>query len=67
MKWSIRGIDVSKYQGNINFKKVKDAGVQFVIIRIGYGQYESQKDEKFEANYEGFREVGIPVGVYLYS
>ena len=62
-----RGIDVSKYQGNINFKKVKDAGVQFVIIRIGYGQYESQKDEKFEANYEGFREVGIPVGVYLYS
>ena len=62
-----RGIDVSKYQGNINFKKVKDAGVQFVIIRIGYGQYESQKDEKFEANYEGFRGVGIPVGVYLYS
>ncbi len=62
-----RGIDVSKYQGDINFKKVKDAGVQFAIIRIGYGQYESQKDEKFEANYEGFRSVGIPVGVYLYS
>ena len=62
-----RGIDVSKYQGDINFKKVKDAGVQFVIIRIGYGQYESQKDEKFERNYEGFRGVSIPVGVYLYS
>ena len=62
-----RGIDVSKYQGDINFKKIKDAGVQFSIIRIGYGQYESQKDEKFEANYEGFKGVGIPVGVYLYS
>ena len=62
-----RGIDVSKYQGNINFKKVKNAGVEFAIIRIGYGQYESQKDEKFEANYEGFKNQGIPVGVYLYS
>ena len=62
-----RGIDVSKYQGDINFKKAKDDGIEFVIIRIGYGQYESQKDEKFERNYEGFRGVGIPVGVYLYS
>ena len=62
-----RGIDVSKYQGDINFKKVKDAGIEFVIIRIGYGQYESQKDPKFERNYEGFKDVNIPVGVYLYS
>ena len=62
-----RGIDVSKYQGDIDFKKVKNAKVQFAIIRIGYGQYESQKDDKFERNYEGFRDVGIPVGVYLYS
>ena len=46
---------------------MKDAGIEFVIIRIGYGQYESQKDSKFERNYEGFRNVGIPVGVYLYS
>lgn len=62
-----RGIDVSKYQGDINFKKVKDAGVEFVIIRIGYGRYESQKDEKFEANYEGFKNQNLPIGVYLYS
>ena len=46
---------------------MKDAGIEFVIIRIGYGQYESQKDSKFERNYEGFKNVGIPVGVYLYS
>ena len=62
-----RGIDVSKYQGDIDFDKVKRSGVDFAIIRIGYGQYESQKDPKFERNYEGFKRVGIPVGVYLYS
>lgn len=62
-----KGIDVSKYQGNINFKKVKNAGIDFAIIRIGYGRYESQKDSKFENNYEGFTNQNIPVGVYLYS
>ena len=62
-----KGIDVSKYQGDINFNKVKNDGIEFVIIRIGYGMYESQKDPKFERNYEGFRDVGIPIGVYLYS
>ncbi len=61
-----RGIDVSKYQGDINFKKVKSA-IDFAIIRIGYGRYENQKDPKFEANYEGFKSQNVPVGVYLYS
>ncbi len=62
-----KGIDVSKFQGDINFKKVKNDGIDFAIVRIGYGMYESQKDPKFEANYEGFRNQNIPVGVYLYS
>ena len=61
-----KGIDVSKWQGNINFKKVKSS-IDFAIIRIGYGMYESQKDPKFEANYEGFRGQNVPVGVYIYS
>ncbi len=61
-----KGIDVSKYQGDINFKKVKNY-VDFVVIRIGYGRYESQKDPKFETNYEGFKGQNVPVGVYLYS
>ena len=61
-----KGIDVSKYQGNINFKKVKNY-IDFAIIRIGYGRYESQKDPKFESNYEGFKDCNVPVGVYLYS
>ncbi|MBR3898432.1 MAG: hypothetical protein IKJ43_04045 [Bacilli bacterium] len=61
-----KGIDVSKYQGDIDFSKVSK-NVDFVIIRIGYGMYESQKDPKFEANYEGFRNLNVPVGVYHYS
>ena len=61
-----KGIDVSKWQGDINFKKVKSS-IDFAIIRIGYGMYESQKDPKFEANYEGFRGQNVPVGVYIYS
>ena len=61
-----KGIDVSKYQGNINFAKVKNY-IDFVIIRIGYGRYESQKDPKFEENYEGFKNENVPIGIYHYS
>lgn len=64
------GLDVSRWQGDIDFQKVKEAGVEFVFIRVG-----SQKgidgeyfiDPKFEQNIKGFQEVGIPVGIYFYS
>ena len=62
-----RGIDVSKWQGNIDYKKVKSTGIQFIIARIGYGMYENQKDQKFEDNYKGAINSNIPIGVYLYS
>lgn len=62
-----KGIDVSKYQGNIDYKKVKESGIQFVIIRIGYGMYENQKDPKFEDNYLNAVNNKIPVGIYFYS
>lgn len=62
-----KGIDVSKWQRNIDFQKIKNDGIDFVIIRIGYGKYESQKDLYFEKNYEEARKVGLPVGVYHYS
>ena len=63
----MKGIDVSKHNGTIDWAKVKNAGIEFAILRIGYGMYENQKDAQFEANYKGATNNGIPVGVYLYS
>ena len=48
-----RGIDVSKWQGTIDWAKVKNSGAEFAIIRVGYGMYENQKDSQFENNYAG--------------
>jgi|GEM_PF-2215182 GH25 family lysozyme M1 (1,4-beta-N-acetylmuramidase)/uncharacterized protein YraI len=60
----IYGIDVSKWQANIDWAKVKAAGVKFAILRIGttYG-----KDSYFEKNYTAARAQGIDVGVYFYN
>ena len=63
----IKGIDVSKWQGNINFQKVKDSGISFVIIRAGYGNLTSQKDKCFEENYRKAKVAGFDVGAYWYS
>ena len=64
------GIDVSKWQGDIDYEKVKNEGVEFVFIKLG-GQNgiggEYYLDPKFERNIEGFKNVGIPVGLYFYS
>ena len=62
-----KGIDVSKHQGTIDWKKVKNDGVEFVIIRIGYGGSAPVKDAKFEENYKNARANGLDVGVYIYS
>ena len=63
-----KGIDVSKWQGEIDFQKVKNNGVEFVIIREGYGKKDpNQVDKKFKQNYEGAKKAGLPVGVYHYS
>ena len=62
-----KGIDVSKHNGTIDWAKVKAAGVQFAMLRAGYGRYDNQKDEQFEANYKGATAAGIPVGAYHYS
>jgi len=62
-----RGIDVSFYQENIDWKAVKEAGIDFAIIRAGYGRLISQKDTKFDQNVAGAKAAGIDVGVYWYS
>lgn len=64
---AIKGIDVSQYQGNIDFAKVKAAGIKFVIIRAGYGKSVTQKDPYFEQNYKNAKAAGLNVGAYWYS
>lgn len=61
------GIDISYYQNPVDYKKLKEQGIDFVIIRIGYGKNKSQKDKCFEQHYKGCKEAGIKVGGYLYS
>lgn len=63
----MKGIDVSVHNGKIDWQKVKESGVQFVIIRAGYGKVASQKDKRFEENYAGAKAVGLPIGAYWYS
>ena len=64
------GIDVSRQNGVIDWKAVKQAGIRFAIIRCGYRTTEGgqvYKDAHFEQNMAGALEAGIPVGVYFYS
>lgn len=64
-----KGIDISRYQGQIDFKKVKEAGIEFIIIRIGSTTSGTMlnKDPMFEEYFAKATEVEIPVGVYYYS
>ena len=62
-----KGIDVSEHQGVIDWTKVAEDGVQFAVIRAGYGRELSQKDKQFERNYAGAKAAGIQVGAYWYS
>ena len=64
------GIDVSKWQGNIDFNKLKQSGVEFIIIRVGTGLgfgKEYVEDAYFRQNIKGALDANIPVGVYFYS
>ncbi len=62
------GVDVSTHQGNINWNSVKQEGVNYAIIRIGWvGNVTNKKDAFFEANYNSCQGNGIPMGIYVYS
>ena len=63
----MNGIDVSVHNGKIEWQKVRAAGIDFAILRAGYGRLASQKDDRFEENYAGAKAAGIPVGAYWYS
>ena len=66
----IRGIDVSKWQGEIDWKKVKAAGIKFAMIRLGYGSANGDAcglDGYFEKNVKNAIAAGIDIGCYFYS
>lgn len=61
-------IDVSKHNGDINWAKVKAAGIDGAIIRCGYGSDQTDQDDiKYQNNVKGCIQNGIPFSVYLYS
>ncbi len=67
----VHGIDVSKWQADIDWEKVKEAGVKFVFIRCGYTalsqKFAMYEDEYFRRNIQGAYDAGIQVGVYFFS
>lgn len=62
-----KGIDVSSHQGAIDWVKVTNNGIDFAIIRSGYGKYVFQEDKNFRSNYSGAKNAGIKVGTYWVS
>lgn len=60
-------IDISEWNGDINFNKVKSAGITCVILRAGYGKDPNQEDNKFNEYYRQAKAAGLNVGAYWYS
>ncbi len=62
------GIDISVWQGDVNFAAVREQGfAKFVILRAGFGRFVTQEDIRFSSYYSGCRANGLPVGAYWYS
>ena len=65
-----KGIDLSEHNGIVNFDKLKTSGIDFVLLRAGYGSanlYPEQYDAKFEEYYRKAKAAGLGVGAYWYS
>ena len=60
-----KGIDVSKWNGNVDWDKVKADGIDYVIIRAGYGN--SNVDPYFKSHIEGASKAGLKIGIYWFS
>ena len=67
--YRVKGIDVSHHQGKIDFRKVKNSGIGFAMLRAGYGWENPsvQTDRMFKNNYESAKAAGLPCGAYHYS
>ena len=69
-KTSFVGVDISKHTGKVSFDRIKAAGVDYVMIRLGSRGYSTGQitlDENFKENIEGAIEAELDVGVYFYS
>lgn len=69
-KTSFVGVDISKHTGKVSFNRIKAAGVDYVMIRLGSRGYSTGQitlDENFKENIEGAIEAELDVGVYFYS
>ena len=66
---TIKGIDVSEFQGSINWDKVKADGIKFAILKLGniYDAQSNYKDSKFDTNYKNAKAEGIKIGAYIYN
>lgn len=62
----IKGIDISHWNGDIDFNKVKASGIDFVIIKAGGSDYGFYTDKKFKSNYEKAKAAGLFVGAYYF-
>lgn len=58
---SYKGIDLSTWQKNVDYSKLKEQGIEFAIIRCGYGKNRNQKDSEFEKHYQGLKNAGIKI------
>ncbi len=67
MAKTLNGIDVSEYQGEIDWEKVKNAGIDFAILRAGYGSSPANADVSFSFNISQANKNGILTGAYWYS
>lgn len=63
---AVKGIDVSAWQGNIDWQKVKAAGIKYAILKAGGSDDGIYTDSKFERNYSECKKYGIPVGAYWF-
>ena len=61
------GIDVSAWQGNVDYQAVRDAGCSFVIIRVGYYYSKITPDKYFRQNLKNAADAGLDVGIYFYT
>lgn len=65
---TVKGIDVSEFQEKIDWNKAKKSGIEFAILRVGYGMDQTDQDDKYiERNISECEKLKIPYGVYLFS